>query len=260
MPAGSTVWMKFEGAAGPDADGDDIAGSNLPGPAPPNGIPLITATQGSSSVTGYAEILPGSVRTYMRGATSSGSMHASFEDTYTIGGSAVGPFDILVDLRVTGVIRSVPFGTFGHAIVVGSAQAEIGTFSPVTEISGTPLNEGFRVTAFDAASNAVASFPTETSGIPFSHLIDITATYTVQDVSVGGTFVLAFSVNTSFGSAEIDLLNTGTISFDLPEGVTLTSALGLAVPEPGGLTLLAAGALGAAALWLRRYRLRSNLR
>src|SRR3954451_22267978 len=65
MPAGSTVWMKWDASVAPDADFDDAAGSNLPGIAPPNGIPTKTITDGTSSATGYAEILPDRVRTYI---------------------------------------------------------------------------------------------------------------------------------------------------------------------------------------------------
>jgi hypothetical protein len=49
----------------PDADLDDAAGSNLPGIAPPNGIPLTTISDGTNSATGYAEILPNRIRTYI---------------------------------------------------------------------------------------------------------------------------------------------------------------------------------------------------
>ncbi len=240
MPPGSTVWMKFEGSAGPDNDGDDIAGSNQAGPAPPNGIPLTSATDANGTATGYAEILPDRVRTFIRGLGSSAFMHASFQDTYTVVGTAAGPFDITFELQATGFVRSIPFGSFGHAILVSRVQAEIGTFSPLSMFSGAPLNEGSRVTAFDAGNQAVANFPTQTSGIPFEHPVDITASYTKTGVNIGDVFDIAYGVNTSFSSGEIDLLNTGTVSFDLPPGVRLVSALAQSfIPEPSGTALLA---------------------
>jgi hypothetical protein len=61
--------------------------------------------------------------------------------------------------------------------------------------------------------------------------------------------------------AQIDMLNTGHISFDLPDGVFLTSALGgrfgaevtSEVPLPGALPLFAGG-LGLMALLARRRK------
>src|SRR6187402_2346617 len=85
MPVGSTVWMKFDATACPDADFDDCAGSNLAGVAPPNGIPTHFVTDGTNSATGYAEILPDRIRTYI--VSNAGAvMNASFQDTYTVGG------------------------------------------------------------------------------------------------------------------------------------------------------------------------------
>ena len=93
MPAGSKVWMKMEANPCPDSNGDDCLGSNEAGPNPPNGIPLTTFGSGNNTATGYAEVLPDSIRIYARGEFAIG-VWASFEDTYTIGGSAAGPFDI----------------------------------------------------------------------------------------------------------------------------------------------------------------------
>src|ERR1700741_2688531 len=67
MPAGSKVWMKFEGNACPVANGNDCAGSNQAGPNPPNGIPMSTFSASNGSITGYAEILPDRIRTLNRG-------------------------------------------------------------------------------------------------------------------------------------------------------------------------------------------------
>src|SRR5687768_16110330 len=100
MPAGSTVWMEFSSSLAPLADGNNVAGSNQPGVAPPNGIPSATVTSGGLSASGYAEILPDRVRTYTVGFSQ--FMHASFQDTYTVGGSAAGPFELTILFRVTG--------------------------------------------------------------------------------------------------------------------------------------------------------------
>jgi hypothetical protein len=240
MPPGSKVWMKFEAGACPDADGDDCLGSNQAGTNPPNGIPLTTFGSGEITGTGYAEILPGGIRTFISGR--SVFMSASFEDTYTVGGTATGPFDIPIELHLTGMARSRCDGgpaSICHQLVGASAQAEIGTFSPVTEIGGVVLNEGFRVTPFDAQSGAFMSLPTESAGAPFERPIDVTSRYTVQNLNVGDTFVIAYGMNSSTSKGEVDLLNTGILSFDLPPGVFLTSALAQSlIPEPNGLVLV----------------------
>lgn len=250
MPPGSTVWMEFKGSAGPDNDGDDIAASNRAGPTPLNGIPLTTMSNSFATATGYAEILPDRVRTFIR-SDFSAFMHASFQDTYTVTGAATGTFDIPVSLRVTGMMRSMPHGTFGHVIIAASVQAEIGTFFPLSESGGSPVLEQFRIQPFDAASQAITQFVgPDALPSPYEVPVDITATYTVQDVAVGDTFVLAYGVNSAFSKGEIDLRNTGSVSFALPAGVTLTSALAQAIPEPASAALLA---LAAASL-LRRKR------
>lgn len=254
MPLGSTVWMKFEANACPDADGDDCAGSNQLGLAPPNGIPLTTIGPNAQSLiaTGYAEILPDRVRTLISG-NSAAFMWASFVDTYTVHGTAGGPFDITVNLHVTGTASNG--SAFG--LISAFAQAEIGTFNPASDVSGVPVAEQFRITPFDGS--IVGQFQAAGGGGAVSIPIDITASYT-RTVSVGEVFDIAYGVNTSFAVGEIDLLDTASISFSLPAGVFLTSVLGgtfgaSAVPEPSALLPIAAalGALASVAA-IRRHR------
>jgi hypothetical protein len=128
MPEGSTVWMKLESNRCPGADGNDCAGSNQAGPNPPNGIPMSTFSDANGNVTGYAEILPGTVRTFMV-SRSTAFMDASFQDTYTVGGAAGGPFDISGQLHVTGFVRSEGAGSF-HFINFATVEAKIGSFNP----------------------------------------------------------------------------------------------------------------------------------
>jgi hypothetical protein len=215
MPAGSTVWMKFSSGACPDDDGDDCAGSNQAGPNPPNGIPLSTFTDGAISATGYAEILPGTVRTFISGRGA--DVVASFQDTYTVGGAAAGPFDITVQFHVTGSMRP----TSTQSLINGSVQAKIGTFQTFTDAA---LNEGLRVSPFDAGAMADTG-PQTLFGLVGSIPVDITASYTKTGVNVNDMFDIAYSVRSIFSIGEIDLLNTGTISFALPPDVFLTSAL-----------------------------------
>jgi hypothetical protein len=233
MPAGSKVWMKFEGSACPVADLDDCAGSNQAGPNPPNGIPLGTFSDSNASTTVYAEILPDRIRTFTRGNAvagmhngGSGFMHASFEDTYTVGGIAPPiPFDISVTLHATGFGRSAGTGStaISHQMNIVNGEAEIGVFQTFTDPA---LGEGLRVRPFDTPqSSATFSLTHPAASSPFEVPIDITARHTVQNLNVGDTFVLAYGLNARYGTGQVDFLDGGTISFELPEGVFLTSAL-----------------------------------
>jgi hypothetical protein len=249
MPVGSTVWMKAIAAIAPDADIDAFAGSNLPGVAPPNGIPLTTITGSGTYATGFAEVLPTRIRMYGSSGLSI-HMFASFQDTYTVGGTAAGPFDITIQFRATGTMSTVQTGSF-HQLLAGNVQAEIGTFSPISDAGGVPLNESFRVTPFadqpsaEARSEVVDRFVQAT--VPF----DITATY-IKTVSVGDVFDIGYGLRAATSKGTMDLMDTGTISFVLPEGVTLSSSLSQSIPEPNAMALLLAAACGLALRARRR--------
>jgi hypothetical protein len=236
MPAGSTVWMKGDAGIAPDADLDDFVGSNLPGIAPPNGIPTTTITGTGTYATGFAEILPDRIRTFISSGLSV-VMHASFVDTYTVGGTAAGPVQISFELRVTGTMRTVQTGAF-HQLLAGNVQAEIGTWNP----DPTLVLEGSRVTPFVDQASAEARSAVVDRFVQDSVPLDITATYT-KTVNVGDVFDIAYCVRSATSKGEIDLLNTGTLAFVLPPGVTLTSSLAQSIPEPavGGALLAPAG-------------------
>ena len=233
--------MKFEGSACPVNDSEDCAGSNQAGPNPPNGIPMGTFSDSNASTTIYAEILPDRIRTFARGNAmagmhlgGSGFMHASFEDTYTVGGIAPPSRSTS---RHPARHRFRPFGRYRldldqppdeHSERRGS---EIGVFQTFTDPA---LGEGLRVQPFDAQSSATFILPTQAASSPFEVPIDITARHTVQNLNVGDTFVLAYGLNARYGTGQVDFLNGGVISFVLPEGVFLTSALAESLlPLPG---------------------------
>jgi len=222
MPAGSTVWMHFEASPCPDADGDDCIGSNLPGLAPPNGIPTSTFTEPGKSSTGYAEILPDQVRTQVSGNFTS-TMRASFQDTYTVHGNAVGSFPITVVLSAAGTASSM-VTTPNHYLLQGGVEVEIGTFDP----TDLPMSEQFRVTPFNASETGVQSLFSNTTGAPVQVPVAVSSSHALT-VAVGDVFDLAYGVNPGVGKGTIDMTGAGagaSISFVLPEGVWLTSALG----------------------------------
>lgn len=239
MPAGSTVWMHVEASACPDEDGDDCIGSNLPGMAPPNGIPLTTFADGGQYATVYAEVLPDRVRTFLQNRFSS-TVRASFEDTYTVHGAVAGTFPITVTLSAAGTASSVPITSFLNALASPGLQLEIGVFD---HTPGVGL-EGGRVISFGGAAFGTWNYSTTSGPAPFSVPVSAIATYTLN-VGVGDIFPLAYGINSATANGEIDLLADGAvISFDLPEGVWLTSTLGGAwgvVPEPSTFSLTALG-------------------
>ena len=248
MPVGSTVWMKTSAGIAPDADIDAFTGSNLPGVAPPNGVPITTITGSGTYATAYAQILPTSISMY----SSSGlSIHhfASFQDTYTVGGTAAGPFDITIQFRAAGSMSTVQTGSF-HQLLAGNVQAEIGTFSPISDAGGVPLNETFRVTPFADQPSAEARSPVIDRFVQATVPFDIMATYT-KTVSVGDVFDIGYGLRAATSKGTMDLMDTGTISFVLPDGVTLSSSLAQSIPEPNALALLGACCL---ALTARRRR------
>ena len=262
MPAGSSAWMKLESNVCPDVDRDACVGSNLAGPTPAGGIGLSTffeTTPGrTGSVTGFAEILPDRIRTFAS-SRSTTFLRASFEDRYTVGGTVAGPFDVTVELHATGKMRSLPesFGAL-HQLHQTVVEIEIGTFNTAGLVSGLPLLEQFRVTAFAPTSRNAAGFGFERSAAPIEHDIDITTSFTRTGVQVGDIFDIAYGVNSTFFFGEIDLRDTATISFTLPAGVSLSSRLGgqfgvTPVPEPETYAMLLAG-LGLMVLITRRRK------
>lgn len=243
MPAGSRVWMMLTSNACDLGDGSDCIASNHYGVNPPNGIPLSTFRESNGTyVTGAAEVLPGQLRSYL--TSNSGSfMYVSMFDTYTVHGTASTLFDITVHLGATGSVNSIVNGT-RELLVGGLVGVEIGNWSPSTDPA---FHEQFRVNPFTPANAASQTFPTAVD-VSVSYPVNVATSYT-RTVGVGDVFDIAYGLNSSVTIGSIDLLHTAVISFDLPEGVYLTSALGgtfgaAAVPVPAPVWLFWSGLLG----------------
>ena len=224
MPAGSTVWIHYEAGACPDADGDDCVGSNLIGVAPPNGIPMTTFPYPGYDPIAYAEVLPDQVRSLASVKNAGAFLRCSFEDTYTVHGSAAGSFAVTATLAAAGTASTVHVGSVPspERMVGAHVDVEIGTFdhTPVAEA------EQFRVTPFDATTTATQSFSTTFGNTPATFPVSVSTSRTLT-TSVGSTFTLAYGVNSAMSQGSIDLTGAGaTISFALPEGVWLTSTQG----------------------------------
>ena len=246
MPAGSTVWMEFDSNACGTAPGEgECLGSNQPGPNPPNGIPYSTFGSGSVA-SGMAEVLPDRVRSYLSGNTGS-FMYISMLDAYTVHGNASGPFDITVRLGASGVAQSIWQGAPVNEYWLYNPylNVEIGTFDPSTAV---PYSEQFRVTPF-GSGNSATHFITgiQRGASAFTRPLSAETSYT-RSVGVGDAFNLAYGVNSSISTGAVDLRNTAVISFDLPQGVYLTSAqggtFGAPVPVPAAAWLFGSGLLG----------------
>jgi hypothetical protein len=114
--------------------------------------------------------------------------------------------------------------TPNHYSLFGGVEVEIGTFNP-TDLA---MQEQFRVTPFNALETGVQSLSSNTTGAPVQLPVAVSSSHGMT-VAVGDVFDLAYGVNTGVSKGTIEMTSAGSgasISFILPEGVWLTSALG----------------------------------
>jgi hypothetical protein len=242
MPAGSTVWMELESGACDNlaTTRGDCIGSNVLGANPAGGIPTTTITEyPGRPTTGSAEIYPDLMRSYVSSYDTT-FLTLSMQDTYTVQGTAPGSFWITANFGVDGTASSVFNGTY-HQLYAATVEVGIGTFATDTN---PEFLEQYRVNPFSPAnSNKWSGVNVATGASPIQAAVSAATSHS-QTVSVGDTFSLAFGLRSALNKGTIDLLDTAVISFDLPEGVYLTSANGgtfgvATVPLPGGFWLLA---------------------
>jgi hypothetical protein len=190
-------------------------------------------------------------------APGTGEAFIGINDTFTVGGSAVGQFPITMTLRVTGTYGTIPVTTNPHNLMgFAGVQVEIGTFH--TE---SPLNQ-FVVDPFppdannpNLAQTSLSHNAASSATGPLVFDLDVQVSYT-KIVSVGDVFDIGYDVIADVIIGQMDLTHTGTVSFDLPNGVFLTSALGarfgqqsVGVPEPSTFAIAAIGFICLATIW-----------
>lgn len=258
MPAGADVWMVHRSNVCWDhvtQGGSSLcAASDQFGAA--GGIPMQTYSYSTSWATSFAQAHPDSVHSYLAG-WDAGGMHVSMRDTYTVHGAEAGSFEITARLAAEGVASSIWSSVDSkYHLYSPSATVEIGTFNGTTD----PLLEQFRITPFYDGTPAATTARWEyafTFGAYVSVPFEVSTAYT-KTVQSGDIFELGFGVNPTLIQGELDLRNTALVSFDLPDGVWLTSqngvVFGTPVPEPSAALLLAFGLLPVYLAWQRRLQ------
>jgi len=142
-------------------------------------------------------------------------------DTYTLQSATLPPgtpVEITVRFQgvatLTGFFNGLGFGGAQFGVRIGDGfQA-----APIVIPENTRVTGNLGATA----SQQVFIFPTP-SGVPIPLDLTATNTFTAQ---IGVPFDRSFYMSARPSNAEVDFHNTGTISFDLPAGVTVTSTGG----------------------------------
>lgn len=218
-----------------------------------------TFTDGSRNIVTSGSVSAGALKSSLAGNIGA-ELDAGMSDTYTVHGSASGPFDITVTFSASGTAGTVPVSPTLNFRIGANVTLNIGTLSFADLGLSAPYPQ---VSAFTASAHSQLIFPTIVSAATFDPF-SLSATYT-KTVSVGDVFDVAYLMQSIYADGSIDLSHTGTISFSTPDGVYLTSALGgafgdvpttVGVPGPvagAGLPGLLAG-FGALLAWYRKRR------
>ncbi len=173
-------------------------------------------------------------------------------DTYTVHGGS-GPFAITAHLDASGTTSTIQTGSL-FIDFVPNITVRIGQLD-IDPSAGEPI-----VFAFDSGAAHTTVAPNIIGSSFGSEPISASASYT-RMVNPGDVFDMAYELNTQFAEGAVDLSHTATISFDLPDGVWLTSSGGATfgdvptagVPEPASWALMIGGfALAGAGLRARR--------
>jgi hypothetical protein len=235
VPAGSRIFMTVSGpeniCGAADANHNAFC-AVASGPTVPVDLPLTTYAdpRGASFgfITASASVTSGKTATGTTNSSSGPFEFISINDTYTVHGTAGGAFPITATLHITGSFGTIPTGPpFGNILSFEASQLEIGTFHPEATLTQ------FIVDPFppDANNPATArvnqSQSTVVSQTPVTFPLDVQVSYT-KIVDINDVFDMAYSIDLNLsGKGQINMIpTTDVISFTLPPGVFLTSALG----------------------------------
>jgi hypothetical protein len=178
-------------------------------------------------ILGAATIGPEMIRgSFQTTATAFAWFDMSMVDTYTLNSSTLPPGTVVpvtVSFHAVGTMYPdfVCCGAYGSGVVeikVGSSY----NMDPLVDL------ESYRVGNVQASDVLLFEYPRFSSApVP----VDLQASHTM-DVEVGTPFDLAYYLGARPFKSTIDLSNTATISFSVPEGTQITSTGGFGSPVP----------------------------
>lgn len=241
VPDGSRIFMSVNGnenvCGTADANHNSFC-ATAAGPTVPVSIPLTTFTDPRGAnfgfITASASVTSGKTATGTSLANSASFEFIGVNDTYTVHGTASGSFPITVTLHITGSFGTRETGPpFGNILTTEASRVKIGTFHPESTLTQFVVDP-FPADAQNPTSpNVGQSHSTVVSPTPQTFPLDVQASYT-KIVNINDVFDIGYSIELNLsGNGQINMIpTTDVISFALPAGVFLTSALGVTFGTP----------------------------